>query len=189
MSNERKEQISAIMDDEFSPSQHDRPLDALSNESGLQQTWHRYHLIRDAIQGHLQQDVDSSLSDRVHAAIEREPAILSPAFSRSRKFTRPLAGLAIAASVAASVLLGVQLSNRPDPGAGTPAFASNAAPQTSQPVQFVSNNQPAFVSAKKSAPVESPMDRYLVNYNEYRANSGVRGMLPYVRIVGHETNQ
>ena len=32
----------------------------------------------------------------------------------------------------------------------------------------------------------SLLDPYLVNHNEYAASRGMQGMLPYVRIVGHE---
>jgi hypothetical protein len=30
------------------------------------------------------------------------------------------------------------------------------------------------------------LDVYLVNHNEYAANRGVQGMLPYVRIIGRD---
>jgi hypothetical protein len=33
------------------------------------------------------------------------------------------------------------------------------------------------------------LDIYLVNHNEYTVNHGMQGMLPYVRIVGHELNR
>jgi hypothetical protein len=33
---------------------------------------------------------------------------------------------------------------------------------------------------------DQKLDIYLVNHNEYAVNRGMQGMLPYVRIVGHE---
>ena len=42
---------------------------------------------------------------------------------------------------------------------------------------------------KASVGAESRLNRYLVNYNEYRTNAGVQGMLPYVRIVAHEVEE
>jgi hypothetical protein len=33
------------------------------------------------------------------------------------------------------------------------------------------------------------LNRYLVNYNEYRNNAAVQGMIPYVRIVTHDEDK
>ena len=32
------------------------------------------------------------------------------------------------------------------------------------------------------------LDMYLVNHNEFAANRGMQGMLPYVRLVGHDSS-
>jgi hypothetical protein len=39
-----------------------------------------------------------------------------------------------------------------------------------------------------SPSVDRKLDMYLVNHNEYAVNRGMQGMLPYMRIVGHEMN-
>jgi len=186
MNKDHNEMLSAIMDGEIPTTQCDQHIREISNNDELRQTWFRYHLIRDAMRGQLQQGIGHDLPDRVRAALEYEPAILSPGPSRPYSFLKPVTGLAIAASVTAAVLLGVQFSNNQTDTDTLPAFASNTTPQISQPVQFVSGNNRNNPPPIKTMAVESPMNRYLVNYNEYRVNSGMRGMLPYVRIVGHE---
>jgi hypothetical protein len=47
------------------------------------------------------------------------------------------------------------------------------------PVQEVWDRQPP--------PENSRLNGYLVQHNEYAASSGVQGVLPYVRIVGHNS--
>ncbi len=193
MNEHQNERISAIMDGEIQPRDGAGHIRSIAADDDLKQTWHRYHLIRDVLQGHLRQDVDANLAGRVSDALENEPAILVPAATSHRRYLKPVAGLAIAASVTAAVLLGVQVANRQAvPDESTPAFASNATSQVPRPVRFVSSNgntsQVVGPADSTNFSVESPMNRYLVNYNEHRVNSGMRAMLPYVRIVGHETN-
>lgn len=185
MKQEASEILSALMDGETTVNRAEH-IKTIAGNAELRQTWYRYHLISDVMQGHLKSDVDYGLADRIRAALDNEPVMLAPVKSGYSRYAKPAAGLAIAASVAAAVLLGVQVSHKQSVPESTPAFASNAVPQVSGPVQFVSGNSRPVTTGTPMA-VESPMNRYLVNYNEYRANSGVRGMLPYVRIVGHET--
>lgn len=187
MNKDYDEMLSAMMDGEIPSTQCDNHLREILSNDELRQTWFRYHLIRDAMQGQLQQDVEHEFSSRIRAILENEPAILSPVSSRTHSFLKPVAGLAIAASVTAAVLIGVQYGNNQTDTNTLPAFASNTTPQISQPVQFVSGKNRNIPPPNKTMSVESPMNRYLVNYNEYRVNSGMRGMLPYVRIVGYES--
>ncbi len=188
MSTEKTETLSALMDGETSASETDATVQAVANNDAARHTWFRYHLIREAMQNQLSDPVDTQLAERIRAQLTLEPTILAPQ-SSLRTYLKPVAGLAIAASVTAAVLLGVQISNKEQGQAETPAFASNSTPQISQPVQFVSGNSQPLNGSPQVQTAESPMNRYLVNYNEYRANSGMRGMLPYVRIIGHETER
>ena len=185
MKQETNEILSALMDDEITINTAER-IGEIAGDDELRQTWYRYHLIRDVIQGEVNNDIDCSMVRRVSRLLADEPVVLAPVNSRRHPYIKPIAGLAIAASVAAAVLLGIQVSNRQAAPESTPAFASNTVPQTPRTVQFVSNN-PGSANVSNSTSDTFPMNRYLVNYNEHRANSGVRGMLPYVRIVGHET--
>jgi len=86
---------------------------------------------------------------------------------------KPVAGLAVAASVAIVAVFSLQ-TVREETAADAPVVASVPAAED-------------FLRAEVQAPASAPrsLDAYLVQHNEYAVN---RGMLPYVRLVGHEMN-
>ncbi len=121
-----KEQISALMDGDLSDAE---VLNELEMDSDLQDTWGRYHLIGDAMRGDLPVNLQLDLSDSIMAALEDEPTILAPKPVEAAPVLQPavapvktdanvvplyrrvgqqLGQYAIAASVAAAVIFGVQ---------------------------------------------------------------------------------
>ncbi|MGL4843046.1 MAG: sigma-E factor negative regulatory protein [Aeromonas veronii] len=121
-----KEQISALMDGDLSDAE---VLNELEMDSDLQDTWGRYHLIGDAMRGDLPVNLQLDLSDSIMAALEDEPTILAPKPVEAAPVAQPavapvktdsnvvplfrrvgqqLGQYAIAASVAAAVIFGVQ---------------------------------------------------------------------------------
>ncbi|MGL6311698.1 RseA family anti-sigma factor [Aeromonas veronii] len=121
-----KEQISALMDGDLSDAE---VLNELEMDSDLQDTWGRYHLIGDAMRGDLPVNLQLDLSDSIMAALEDEPIILAPKPVETAPVLQPavapvktdanvvplfrrvgqqLGQYAIAASVAAAVIFGVQ---------------------------------------------------------------------------------
>ena len=91
---------------------------------------------------------------------------------------RPAAGLAVAASVAVMAVISLQSARQ---GTPSPTEVVASAPPPSGDYMRVSD-EPGNPS------VDRKLDMYLVNHNEYAVNRGMQGMLPYVRIVGHEMN-
>jgi sigma-E factor negative regulatory protein RseA len=121
-----KEQISALMDGDLSDAE---VLNELEMDSDLQDTWGRYHLIGDAMRGDLPVNLQLDFSDSIMAALEDEPTILAPkpvevppvlqpvvapvktdsnVVPLFRRVGQQLGQYAIAASVAAAVIFGVQ---------------------------------------------------------------------------------
>ena len=117
-----KEQLSALMDGDLSAV---AVLDELGMDPALQGTWARYHLIGDAMRGDLPVNLQLDLSDSIMLALEDEPTILAPKpmdtkspIPRSqtgakvvplfRRVGQQVGQYAIAASVAAAVIFGVQ---------------------------------------------------------------------------------
>ena len=121
-----KEQISALMDGDLSDAE---VLNELEMDSDLQDTWGRYYLIGDAMRGDLPVNLQLDLSDSIMAALEDEPTILAPKPVEAAPVLQPavapvktdanvvplyrrvgqqLGQYAIAASVAAAVIFGVQ---------------------------------------------------------------------------------
>lgn len=176
MADERKEWISALTDGELADSELARALDALRNDRGLQVSWSRYHLISDALHGNLESRIAMDLYTRVSQALEKEPTVLAPQ-RKQRPWLRHVAGLAVAASVSGVAIIAFQQMNVADSGTTATTMAEVASPQN-----FV-RIQPVTVAAEKDN--SGKLEPYLVEQHEYSVSSGVNGMVPYVRIVGH----
>jgi len=190
MSAERKEKVSALVDGELVDDSQST-IDDLLGTPALQASWARYHLISDSLKGNLPEVADSGLASRISAIIRDEPAILAPQVTANNRFYKPLAGLAIAASVAAMAILGIQ-QNRQAAGDQDQQIISFAAqtPVNAIPVQQVALNPTAEAHLRQvRANTRARLNSYLVNYNEYRTNSGLQGMLPYARTVTFENNR
>jgi sigma-E factor negative regulatory protein RseA len=177
------EQLSALVDDELEEAEQDLLTRQVARDSELGQRLLRYQLISDAMQNHLPEQVDPGFSRRVHDALRYEPAGLGNPIARGRLagLLRPVAGLAVAASVAVVAVTALQ-HNRQEP-ASPPAMATAPADNT-----YIRAQDGALAVATRPGPkaVRNKLDIYLVNHNEYAASRGMQGMLPYVRIVGHE---
>jgi sigma-E factor negative regulatory protein RseA len=190
MIDEKLEQISALVDDELEQGSR-FVLHALATDEGYKGAWNRYHLMGECLRGHLPVHVDLQLANRISRALHDEPVLQGP--HRWQRLLKPAAGLAIAASVAAIAILGVRQIGS-GPTTTMPPIASNAPTLNNdyQTVTVTAGPTPQEPARNYSTPVDdaqSRLNRYLVNYNEYRANSGVQGTLPYVRIVAHEVEE
>ena len=172
------EQLSALVDDELAPAEHALLIKRLAQDAELQQRLARYQLISDGLQNHLPGHVDTGFHRRVQAALQDEPAPQSGTGHLASLF-RPLAGVAVAASVAVVAVLSLQSIREEDPAA-VPAVA--AIPAAGDYIRAARAPQPASGNG-----VAQGLDIYLVNHNEYAVNRGMQGMLPYVRLVGGET--
>lgn len=194
MSNEKTEQISALMDGEI---EYDSQtiIDSITSDDEARQIWSRYHVIRDSLQSQLSESIDINLADNISEAIADEPTVLAPKSITRPSYIKPVAGFAIAASVTAAVLLGVQSLQQPTDGVNSVPVATTQ-PINSELVQTVTltdQNQQEFSNTDLEDTNINPnnprLNRYLMNYNELRANSAVQGMPPYVRMIGYEADK
>lgn len=100
------ESLSAGIDGELSKEELRFLLRRLDHDASLQDTWDRYHVVRDGLRGELPPLASSGFSGRVLQAIERESRpVVAP---RRSHWLRWSAGGAIAASVAAAALMVAQ---------------------------------------------------------------------------------
>ncbi|MGB5177969.1 MAG: sigma-E factor negative regulatory protein [Gammaproteobacteria bacterium] len=170
------EQLSALVDDELEAAEQALLLRQIAADPVLCERLARYQLISDALQNHLPPRLEVGFHNCVQAALQDEPAI-HVGSSRFAGMVKPLAGLAVAASVAVVAVLSLQ-SIRTEIPSSTAAVASAPAAQ---------DYLRAEIKAPPAASPQAPqgLNAYLVNHNEYAVT---RGMLPYVRLVGHEMN-
>jgi sigma-E factor negative regulatory protein RseA len=168
------EQISALVDDELVAAEQALLIRRLAGDPELCQRLSRYQLISDALRDDLPRHVDPGFQMRVHAALRQEPAVLA-ARTGLAGLLKPVAGLAIAASVAVVAVLSLQSIRQENTGSAS--VVATTAPAQDRYIRAA--DQPVPVQAPVT---EQNLDVYLVNHNEFAVS---RGMLPYMRLVGH----
>ncbi len=112
------EDLSALIDGEVSSS-HDA-ISAVKGDTELMQKWNNYHLIRDGLRKELPPTLNFDIAANVAKALENEPVILSPkktwrdlpVVASVVPFAKQGGQMAIAASVAVAMILGVQQMNQ-----------------------------------------------------------------------------
>ena len=193
------EQVSAFADGELRGPARSRVVDALYGSPELRCAWARFHLIGDAVRKIGPVPGAGSIAGNVNVALAAEPAV--PFRPRPRRpWLAPLPGLAFAAAIAAVAVLVVNgLDNggaRPPPVAGAvpggvaaagapPAVPEPAVSRTASAAAPPAGSEAARRRRSDAPDAEARLNVYLVNHNEY-AGDGVRGVLPYVRIVGYQ---
>lgn len=136
MSDKRKEEISAMMDNEASELELHRMLKSIEQDDELGESWSRYHLISGAMKGEIDSFSEFDISSRVSTALESEEAHSMPELEEPlaqaslgadeqseipasapqaandgswlKKVWQPVAQAAVAASVAVAVVTGWQ---------------------------------------------------------------------------------
>jgi len=117
MSEKKFETVSSFVDDVII---HDESIDEIIKDKELSDTWGRYQLIGDIMRDDVPQTLQLDLSAKIAAAIDDEPTVLAPKntakIENSFKagiinFVKPLGQVAIAASAAGLMVLGVQQNN------------------------------------------------------------------------------
>ena len=179
------EQLSTCLDGELSAAELDLLLKRLERDAELRDALGRYTAIGEALRNTRPVVASRSFADKVMAAVEQEPAQkaaitrrgvrISPVLSRS---LRPVAGIGIAATVAALAIFSVQRAGVEAPGpiaANQPAVAPTAvvAQSSDQAASYIvptSTSQSAFVPATR-------LTNYVVAHSEYSSPLARRSVL------------
>lgn len=140
MTNLPDERISALVDGETAEHEQSLAMDGLLTNDENRKTWGRYHLIGDTLKGNLPSGVDHEFSSRVMAALEDEPTVLAPSTARA-SWGQRAAGLAVAASVAAVAVLGVQHMYQQDAQAPAQQIAQQVTPEQNPSLMAKKNAQ------------------------------------------------
>ncbi len=180
MSDDVREKLSALVDGELSDAEAVHLLDRMSHDNALKDVWERYHLVSDVLRNHLSPVTSVDLVARVRHAIDDEPIILRPPKRTRDPVWKPVAGFALAASVAVVAVLGFR---------GFSGFDGEPV------VETVAQRDPAPVVKSVGLrwnvdrpDVEERLNAYLVNHSEH-TGSAMRGMMPYARIVVYDAGR
>lgn len=191
---QKQERLSALMDGELDASAREATIDTLLKDPQARQSWQRHHLISDTLHRNLPSAIDNEFAARVKAAIKDEPTILAPMKRDTSLFTRRVAGLAVAASVAVVGVLSVQFMVQNDDFLPLQHQMAAQEPTTQAPISTamqgsIPHSLPRsgiqLVEQKGgTAPSRRQPDlgKYLLDHNQQAARS-VQGVIPYARIV------
>jgi len=183
MSEQRDEQLSALVDGELGPAEGRFLVRQMANDEQARAAWHRYHMIGEAARGG---DCVPSmdLADRVRAALADEPALgdiqdeqATSTVVQLARWKRPLVTLALAASLAMVAVLVMREAPLQQGPATAEMVADNVQPQDAMPeVQW------------ELAPpeVQQRLQGYLANHARHGNVSPGQDMLEYIRLVGFD---
>jgi sigma-E factor negative regulatory protein RseA len=193
MSERLRESLSALMDDEANELEVERVLSQIGDSAELRQTWIRYHRVRGALAAQPQSSTTIDISARVRAAIDSDAT--EPEVTLRERLWRPVASFAVAASVAATVVLGgqqlVQLSG--DEYQDRSTYASNVSPvglvnavgatpvRASYGTRPVPVLQPATNEAYRQL-ARQRLKHYSQQHAEQAALNTPQGLIPFARV-------
>jgi sigma-E factor negative regulatory protein RseA len=134
MSEQILEQVSAFLDGELPNAETELLLKRLTRDADLRESFGRYALIGEALRGQGSHILAGGFASRVNLAIDGEPSQVAPHEQQSRvsRWWRPLAGVTVAAGVAAVAIVALQ-QRAISPGLpGTSAVTAQGSAVTAQ---------------------------------------------------------
>jgi sigma-E factor negative regulatory protein RseA len=179
------------MDDEANELEMERVLSRIAGDPELRQAWTRYNMVRAVTSGQPLARPELDVSARVREAIGVE--VHSAAGLRQR-LLRPLASVAVAASVAAIVVLGgQQLAQLEGTGRDSQTIASSVSPvglvnslgATSVQASYGTQSVPVLQPATRTAYQELARQRlhkYMQAHAEQAALNSPSGLVPFARV-------
>ena len=194
MSEKMRESLSALLDNEANEMELQRVLKQVEGDEELRHLG-PLQLARDALSGHQLSSLNVDISARVRDAIAAQGA--TDAVGLRQRLLRPVASLAVAASVAATVVIGgqqlAQIGSDPY-GQGAQAVAASASPvglvnslgattvQASYGNQSVPVLQPATHTAYREL-ARQRMQKYMQEHAEHAALNSPQGLIPFARVA------
>jgi sigma-E factor negative regulatory protein RseA len=175
------EQLSACLDGELPAAELDLLLKRLERNPELRDSLSRYTVIGEALRHTRPAVASRSFADKVMAAVDQEPAAaqrraprLSPVLMRR---LRPVAGVGIAATVAALAIFSVQQSGvetgtiaATEPAVAPSALVAQSDQDAASYIVPTSATQTAFVPATR-------LTNYVVAHSEYSSPLARRSVL------------
>ncbi|TXS95508.1 sigma-E factor negative regulatory protein [Parahaliea maris] len=192
MSDRMRESLSALMDGEADELELERVLRQIGEDSELRETWVRYHAVQTVHSGQAFPDLTIDISARVRDELNSVPAANQ---RRWQSLLRPVAGFAVAASVATTVVLGGQQLAGLDPAAAgsessvaagvSPVGLVNSLGATSVRASYGTQAPPVLQPATRTAYSElarQRLQRFAQEHAEQAALNTPQGMLPFARV-------
>jgi sigma-E factor negative regulatory protein RseA len=188
MSEQIREQVSAFLDGELPNTETELLLKRLTRDAELRESFGRYALIGEALRGTSPGVLSKSFASRVNRAIDGEPmpAAAQSQIAKSPRWWRPLAGVGVAAGVAAVAIIALQQrAGSPNIAQLQPAAVVKAAPGmpvansalTAQNHEALSYTVPTATAEPASAMAPARLTNYVFAHSKYSSGLGQRGVL------------
>lgn len=179
MTTQYDERLSAFVDGELEQAEAEGLISEMLSNEELRSRWLRYQHAGSALRHEPIAARGTNLLAGIHARLQDEPTILAPRQTKPMSATfKQVAGMAVAATVAAVSVLMIQPAEKTFNPANNQVAAITAAPVATGQQWLRVNN--ANWSDDRPA-VVSKLNSYLVNHNGY--STSIRGTLPYAPIV------
>jgi sigma-E factor negative regulatory protein RseA len=176
MSKETREHISSLMDGEISREASRFLVRRLGSDDELCATWARYHVVRDCLRhgdgGFAQED----LCSRVNQVLENDARRDRPRRSVAR-WLKPVAGMAVAASVALVAVMAVA------PGQAPSIESAGGVAETSTLESFTSPQGLSSANVSSRAVSSQRMNPYLLRHYQVTGGSSGRGFVAFVPVL------
>ena len=194
MSERLRESLSAVMDGEANELELERVLSRIESDEQLRQTWVRYSAVRSVNEGAHMAHLSMDVSGGVRAALSQQGATTgSKINAAAQRFLKPMASFAVAASVAATVVIGgqqlYQIGDTAPYGntiAGTsPVGLINTVGATAVQASYGTQSMPVLQPTVRTAYRElarQRMQKYMQEHVEQAALNSPQGMIPFSRI-------
>ncbi|MDZ7749508.1 MAG: sigma-E factor negative regulatory protein [Halofilum sp. (in: g-proteobacteria)] len=180
--------LSALVDGELAGAETARLLRRLGREPALRARWARHHTVRSALEGVRTDRLGPGSPRACRPRSRTEPAAVAPLRRRAPpRWLRPVAGVAIAASVALVAMGGLFALQRQPAGpdlrvssleGGTPAATRPGVPAAVPTALTVEGESVASQATRARIGV------YLATHSEYAPAAGLPGLVPYSRLTG-----
>lgn len=221
----KNESLSALVDNEVTDLELRRLLKESQGDDEIKQRWQRYQLIGSAIREDLPDVRYSDLSQSISAAIADEPELsvdltdeIKPigVVSKVGALWSSLGRVAVAASVAGAVVIGVQTYQSPV-AVGSAGVVAAVEPASSSPSGLpIGYGAPAVMARTVSSPagynspvperqvqfvprqgkpvehnpeLQAYLNHLMLEHAEHAALNGSRGMMPFARVAEFETRE
>lgn len=191
MSESMRESLSALMDDEANELEVERVLARIASDSDLRQVWVRYNAVHSLAAGQPAVNLEMDISSQVREAVAGDSRASS---GFRQRLMRPLASMAVAASVAATVVLGgQQLAQLEADSYDAQAIASSVSPvgmvnslgassvQASYGTLGLPELQPATRTAYQKL-ARQRLHKYMQEHAEHAALNTPNGLVPFARV-------
>ncbi len=194
MSEQLKESLSAVMDGQADEFEIRRVLNEAADDPELRGVWERYHLVRSVMRGEGRKLGADRLSARFWTQIDAgeaarvdesaEPIEVSPRALRSNWVTwgQRVAGVAVAAGVAAAVIVGYRIDENAETPPAQVAVVESAVPGAAMAL---------FDDEMKSAPAALDLQRahaYMLHHAHHVALNN-RSVVPFVKVAAFESTK